>query len=200
MTGSRSKDQCTKDSCSTGDCSTCSSAPRLPPGILSEYDINARTSDGILTWAEVNDDGMMESSVYGVLGRAKEMNAGRSFAILFGGVERKILYNDLFEHGVDTIYHIRNTSLDKFRPDDYATAINDVSDRIVPSAIFISGTVRGKELAPIVADKTGMGCFEDIGDMNVPHIVLFANGVLKIPERETGRRGTVMNRQFRPSD
>ena len=189
--------QCSKDTCGQDqDCSTCS-GPRLPPGILSEYDINAPIDDGILIWAEADDNGKIESSVYEIIGKAKELDAGRVFAVLFGDAERKLLYSDLFEYGVDTVYHIRNVVLNQYRPDDYVKAIKDVSERVKPAAILISGTVRGNELAPMVSKKTGMQYSVDLKGLDVPKVVSIIPGTFAMPERDIGRRGSAMNIPFR---
>ena len=189
--------QCSKDTCGQDqDCSTCS-GPRLPPGILSEYDINAPIDDGILVWAETDDMGKTENSVYEIIGKAKELDMGRVFAVLFGDADRKNLYNELFEYGVDTVYHIRNVVLNQYRPDDYVKAIKDVSERVKPVAILISGTVRGNELAPMVSKKTGMQYSVGLKGLDVPKVVSIIPGTFAMPERDIGRRGSAMNIPFR---
>ena len=195
---------CTQEQCSTGDCSTCTSAPRLPPGILSRYDIDGSTADGILVWAEVDDNEKIEPSVYEILGEARRLKAGRIFAVLFGDAEKKLLYSDLFEYGVDTIYHIRNGDLNPFRPNDYTMAIIDVTERTNPAMIMISGTVKGNELAPLIAKSLGAEYLQDdknipITAVSPPKVLSFAPKTFKAPEREVGRKGTAMNRQFKTS-
>jgi len=189
--------QCSKDTCGQDqDCSTCS-GPRLPPGILSEYDLESSIDDGILIWAEIDDYGKAESSVYEIIGKAKQIDAGRVFAVLFGDADRKNLYNELFEYGVDTVYHIRNAVLNQYRPDDYVKAIRDVSERVKPAAIFISGTVRGNELAPMVSRKTGMQYSVDLEGLDVPKVVSIIPGTFSMPDRDVGRRGSAMNIPFK---
>ena len=189
--------QCSKDTCGQDqDCSTCS-GPRLPPGILSEYDINAATDDGILIWVETDDSGKVEESVYEIIGKAKELDMGRVFAVLFGDADRKSLYNELFEYGVDTVYHIRNAVLNECRPDDYVKAIKDVSVRVKPAMILISGTVRGNELAPMVSEKTGMQYSVGLEGPDVPKVASIIPGTFAISDRNVGRRGSAMNIPFR---
>ena len=215
--GSCSGNTCSQDSCPTGDCSTCTSGPRLPPGILSKYDIDAPTADGILIWAEIDGD-RIERSVHGLIGKAASLDAGRVFAVIFGDADRRSLCGELFEYGVDTVYHIRNTDLNGFRKDHFTTAMNEVSERVNPIAVFISGTLNGRALASSMAVKTNAEYVTDCTDVTVtageisisgtfggprnvtmdPRPVLsFIPGSFGTPGKQVGRKGTIMNRPFK---
>ena len=99
---------CGSGSCSTGGCSD--DKDRLPPGMLSVYDLNQQTGLGTLIWAETREkDGevTIEPAVLEILGRIKEISDDRVFAMITGSAEIKPLYKILFGHGVDTLYHTR---------------------------------------------------------------------------------------------
>lgn len=220
--GDCSNGQSSGESCSS-DCTN-----KLPPGILLEYDLNQDTSSGILVWAETSvHDGktVIEKSVPGIIGKARRLSDDRVFAIVFGGnTDIKPLYGELFSYGVDTLYHIRNTDLDTYHPEAYAEAVSDLTGRIRPATILMSGTSRGREVAPIVAAMLQTGLVADCIDIEstdrmmtmtthplgsnilvsavcnkFPQMATIRPGTFKIPEPDTDRRGTAINRPFIPS-
>ena len=132
---------CGSGSCSTGGCSD--DKDRLPPGMLSVYNLNQQTGLGTLVWAETVRDGdsiSIHPAVLEILGKIKSISDDRIFAMITGSVEIKPLYKTLFEHGVDTIYHIRNKDMETYRPETYAECLADLSDRVNPMSIIIPGT------------------------------------------------------------
>lgn len=213
---------CGSGSCSTGSCSTgsCSNdKDRLPPGMLSVYDLNQQTGLGTLIWAEtVNDGGKVSihPAVFEILGRIREISDDRIFAMITGTVDIKPLYKELFEHGVDTLYHIRGASMVEYRADAYADALSDLSERINPMSIIIADTPRGREVASLTASilKTGLttdctqismderGLVTNPASASVtqPLIVTIRPGVYNSKAPETGRTGTVISRPFTPKD
>lgn len=159
--------------CSGGSCSTCSSCgsddpDRLPPGMLKAYDLNESTADGILVWIETvpGKDGPEIADVSAeLLGTARGLSDGRVFGIIFGGVELKPLYPKLFGYGIDTLYHVREKDLEVYRPEPYAGCMASLIERIVPAAVFIGATPKGRELAPRVAGILGVGLTADCTSM-----------------------------------
>lgn len=216
-----SRATCSSGSCSTGSCpsdssSPCSSENRLPPGILAQYDLDKPTADGSLVWLETEDGSGTEimRSVIEIIGKIKQLDAGRIFGVVFGDAERKNVYGEAFAYGVDTIYHIRNAELNSFYANTYAEAIADVTERVNPSLIAISSTERGKEVISKVAAKLNgnvVRCNDlkrsDKGEIVVvsddpqipkafPMIALIPQGSFTMPQREDGRKGTAINKPF----
>ena len=133
----------------TGDCGSCSTGgcsddkDRLPPGMLSVYNLNQQTGLGTLIWAETIIDGgsvTIHPAVFEILGKIRDISDDRIFAMITGSVDIKPLYRELFEHGVDTLYHIRGKDMETYRPEAYAEALADLSDRVNPMSIIIPGT------------------------------------------------------------
>ena len=151
--------------CSGGSCSTCGGAEpdpnRLPPGMLRQYDVNQSTADGVMVWVETEGTGedvrLAEVSAE-ILAAAKSMNDGRLFAVVFGGLEVKPLYPEIFGYGVDTLYHVRDRKLETYSPEAYTDCLAEIADRIVPAVILMGATPRGREVAPRLASlmKTGL--------------------------------------------
>lgn len=161
--------------CSGGSCSSCSSGDqenpdRLPPGMLKAYNLNQSTADGVLVWIETVDtpDGPRVSDVSAeLLSAAKGMNDGRLFAVLFGGLEVKPLYPEIFGYGVDSLYHVRDKRLDVYTPEAYASCIAEITDRVVPAVILMGATERGRELAPRLASLLGTGLTADCTSLSM---------------------------------
>ena len=145
--------------CSGGSCSTCSSCgsddpDRLPPGMLKVYNLNQSTADGILVWIETEPEGdgvRMADVSAELLGAASGLSDGRVFAVVFGGAEVKPLYPRIFGCGVDTLYHVREKSLEVYAPEGYASCIVSLIKRIEPATVLVGATPRGRELAPRIA-------------------------------------------------
>ena len=155
--------------CEGGSCSTCSTCgsddpDRLPPGMLAAYNLNQSTADGILVWVETvqGPDGPEVAAVSAeLLGAARKLSDGRVFAVVFGGLEVKPLYPQLFGYGVDTLYHVRGKGMETYRPEPYADCMASLVRRIEPATILMGATSRGRELAPRLAAVLGTGLTAD---------------------------------------
>ncbi len=215
--------------CEGGSCSTCSSGncndpDRLPPGMLKRYDINQSVADGILVVVELDrKDGVPSVSEVSreILGMANELTDGRLFAIVFGGIDIKPLYPELFGYGIHTLYHVRDQRLETYMPEAYSECICQIIERIEPATVLFSSTPIGRELAPRVAVSMGCGLtadcigfskdgrniiatrpafggnmMADIGFVGFPQISTVRPGTLPIPERSNGQ-GTAIYWQYK---
>ena len=215
---------CGSGSCSTGGCSD--DKDRLPPGMLSVYNLNQQTGLGTLVWAEIvkNEDSIsIHPAVLEILGKIKDISDDRIFAMITGSVEIKPLYKVLFEHGVDTIYHIRSKDMETYRPEAYAECLADLSDRVNPMSIIIPGTTKGREIAPLTAALLKTGLTADCTELTMedgkltmtrpafggdllativcdrhPQMATVRPGIFSPKEPEIGRSGTVISRPFTP--
>lgn len=184
--------------CSSGSCPT-DQEGRLPPGMLSIYDIDASVADGVLVWIEVSDNNSIEVSIPAAIGKASSMTEGRVFGIIFGDVSRKELYGNIFAYGVDTLYHMRSVELNGFHAHAYAQAIMEVAERINPASILMSATVKGRELAHRTAALFGTDPMDYFGNDPLtatdgpPKIFILESGTSPIPQAHAGRKGTAIN-------
>ena len=213
---------CGSGSCSSGGCSD--DKDRLPPGMLSVYDLNQQTGLGTLVWAETvkDDDSIsLHPCVLEILGKITDISDDRIFAMMVGGPELKPLYKVLFEHGVDTVYHIRG--IRDYSVGAYAEALADLSQRVNPMSLIVPGTPRGREIAPLTAAllKTGLtaDCTElsmDNGKLSMtrpafggdliatitcekhPQMATVRPGIFSPKEAIEGRQGTAIMRPFSP--
>ena len=176
-------------SCDTGECQT-----RLPPGILSEYDLSTPVADGIAVWLELSGDRIRTTSLEAV-SKAREMNTGRVFGIVFGDGGKRSVYSEAFEHGIDSLYHVRSPELNTFDPDAYGNSIKKLMNSIFPAVLFIPMTDDGLLLSETLSNRYGMTVVPFGHDQNggsYPKIMLIRKGEFKAVF-EKGRKGTVFN-------
>ena len=208
--GDCSSGSCSSGSCSTGSCSN--DKDRLPPGMLSVYNLDQQTALGTLIWAETigDEDISIHPTVFEILGKITEISDDRIFAVAVGSIAIKPLYKELFEHGVDTLYHIRNRELWTFDPKGYAEVLADVSSRVNPRLIVLSGTSAGKDVASYLSEIIGSDAVYEIDPSSAdkvmsenttdryPKILIVRPGTFIQKEPVPGRTGTVISRMFSP--
>ncbi len=213
-------DGCSGGSCSTGSCQ--SDQDRLPPGMLSNYNLDQDTGLGTLVWAETNES-EIDDSVIRLIGKIRSNTNDRIFAMITGPAEIRPLYDVLFSYGVDTIYHVRSKALENYDANLYADALSDIAKRIDPMFITLSATEKGNEVAGLTGSRLGKDV--DIGANDIPNIddvmtvkdsrkgsVSTVVGHAKspiittvdssgfdIPKKIDGRKGTVISRPFTAS-
>lgn len=213
---------CSDGSCSSGSCGG-DDKDRLPPGMLSRYNLNQETGLGTLIWAERDGDAL-DGSVPELIGMIKDDSDDRIFAMITGDVSIKPLYNELFSYGVDTLYHIRCREMESFDASSYSEAMKDLADRIDPAVILVTATENGKALIGKIAEYYRRPVLEncasirmegntlvvtrDVPDQNFketdvhikfPILATVRPGSHEKAEKEEGRHGTAISRPFKPS-
>lgn len=68
--------------------------------------------------------------------------------------------------GVDGIIRVRGTGYEYFNTDAYANAFTVLSRKYNPSAIFVGGTVNGRDFAPRFAVQLNTGCTSDAMELD----------------------------------
>ncbi|MCQ2084840.1 MAG: electron transfer flavoprotein subunit alpha/FixB family protein, partial [archaeon] len=210
------------ESCSDGSCSG-NEKGGLPPGMLQRYKLSTDRSDGFLVWieTEADDEGNLRICDHckELLGKVRQMDGGNSriWGVIFGHLELKPLYREIYSYGVETLYEVHDRKLSIFHPEAYADCIAQVAVRTEPAVILFGATPRGREIAPRVAAKLDAGLTADCTDLaldertllmtrpafggNVmatiqcttfPQIATIRPGVFPVPEPMQGRRGTVI--------
>jgi Electron transfer flavoprotein, alpha subunit len=209
---------CEGGSCQTGSCDS-SDGCRLPPGMLREYDLDQSIAEGVLVWIETAGNGeqaSVPSSSFKVLGEAAKLNDGRTIAVIFGDVELKPLYDEIFSHGADTIYHVKDKRLIEFHQEAYCESLADISERIVPATILTASTEKGNRIVSRLAAMLNVKYITDCIGIELsgrslkvrdrssneiffdgfPQIASMDQNILPEPSREEGRKGTVIYRQY----
>jgi electron transfer flavoprotein alpha subunit len=75
--------------------------------------------------------------------------------------------NVLGQHGAKKVYIIGNEELDVYTTDAYLQALRQVIDAVEPEAILMPHTAIGKDLAPRLAARFGLGLVSDVIDVQV---------------------------------
>ena len=166
------------DSCSSGSCST-KPNDGLPPGMLQKYKLNVDRSDGFLVWIEIGKDADGNPYVCDhckeILGKIREMDGRRSrvWGVVFGHLELKSLYPEIYSYGVETLYEVHDRTLSEFHPEVYADNIAQIVIRTEPAVILFGATPRGRELAPRVAARLDAGLTADCTGLSLDDRNLF---------------------------
>lgn len=210
------------ESCSDGSCSS-NDKSGLPPGMLQKYKLNIDRSDGFLVWIETEKDRNGElrlcDHVKELLGKIREMDKGNSriWGVVFGHLELKPLYKEIYSYGVETLYEVHDRVLSTYHPEAYADNIAQIIVRTEPAVVLFGATPRGRELAPRVAAKLDAGLTADCTDLSLndrdllmtrpafggnvlatircttfPQIATVRPGTFPIPEPKEDGRGTVI--------
>jgi electron transfer flavoprotein alpha subunit len=118
--------------------------------MLDRYDLDQSTADGALVWLEVlhcPEGPRISDQSMQVLSRVCGINEGRTYAVIFGGPDLKPLYPEIFGCGVGTIYHVRDRGSECYDSNVYSITLCDIIDRVVPSAVIMSASERGNQVA-----------------------------------------------------
>lgn len=212
----------TGESCSSGTCGQ--SGKGLPPGMLKKYNLNQSPADGTVVWVEteVRDGVVAISDVSAqLIGMMRKAYDARIFGVLFGGTDMKVLYDRLFEIGVDTLYHVRGAATASYSSEIYADALKEICERVGPAVVLMGNTEKGKEMSQILASKLrinmtmdctgvtmkdrnlvadGRTCGDSINMMAscpiFPQLATVCPDVYPEPDKVPGRKGTVIYWQY----
>ena len=118
--------------------------------MLERYDLDQSTADGALVWLEIErrPEGPVISDVsMQALGRVCSINSGRTYAVIFGGSDLKVLYPRIFGCGVGTVYHVRDRDSECYDSNVYSITLCDIIDRVTPAVVVLGNSERGTQLA-----------------------------------------------------
>ena len=122
----------------------------------------------ILVYIEVRDGKVKKSSLEALSEgkrRAGELEM-EVHAVLAGhGLEG--LASGLYAYGAAKVHVLENTLLSHYSPSAYAYALHSLVEELQPQALLFSATALGKDLAPRVAAKLGVGMASECTRMEV---------------------------------
>ncbi|MFC1916501.1 electron transfer flavoprotein subunit alpha/FixB family protein [Chloroflexota bacterium] len=95
----------------------------------------------------------------------KSLDAKLAAAILGQSAEEKV--SEYFAYGADKVYLGKDALFTEFYADIYADALYQIVDNYGSELVLVGSTKRGKELAPMVAQKLGAGCVTDAINVDV---------------------------------
>jgi len=117
---------------------------------------------GVWVFAETRD-GKVIKVVNEMLNASKDIGAklGEEVAAVLLGSGVESLANELAGMGAKKVYLADDAKLEKYTPDAYAKVIVDLVKQNEPSALLFGNSLLGKDLAPTVAAKLGVGLCSD---------------------------------------
>jgi electron transfer flavoprotein alpha subunit len=122
----------------------------------------------ILTYIETRDKKIKKSSLE-VLSEARriavELKTEAAAVLLGTGMEA--LAADLSSYGASKVHLFDSAPLDRYSTQDHAAALAGLVKKLSPAAVFFSATAMGKDLAPRLAARLGVGLAADCTRISV---------------------------------
>ena len=117
---------------------------------------------GILVFGDA-PDGQLASTAQELLaaGRSLADALGQELAIAVIGGDVADAPQQAIAHGADKAYAVTNPALADYHPDLYLTAMQTVAAEANPGIILIARNNEGRELAPRLAFRLGVGLAQD---------------------------------------
>ena len=175
-------------------------------------------SNKILVVAEVRD-GAVKNVTFEMLGKASvlagEMGGGAEAALLGADVADQA--DLLAQYGAARVYVIDDPALETFSSEGYTNVLTSIIRQAEPAAVFMAASATGKDVAPRIAARLGVGLETDCTDFaldgdgrllitrpiyagkiiavvklkSMPQMVTVRPNVLGLPEPDTSKTATV---------
>ncbi len=131
--------------------------------ICRDWDeINPEDYKGIWVYMQVDEDAINEASLQ-LLGVAREiadkLNSHVSGVLI--GSDVRALANEPIYYGADKVYLVENKAYSTYYPRLYGSVIVELARKYKPLSILVGGTMKGRELAPYIANTLRTGITAD---------------------------------------
>lgn len=123
-------------------------------------------SKNVLVVAETREGNLRNVSFEALAAAQKIAAGGRVTAVLFGKGE-KVFEEQLAHHGADQIYLLTNEELNVYTTDAFTQALTQVINSEKPDAVLLGHTAIGRDFAPRVAARLGLGLISDCTDIEI---------------------------------
>jgi electron transfer flavoprotein alpha subunit len=117
-------------------------------------------SKNVLILAEIRD-GNVRNVTFEALSAAKQIAEGGQVSAAVFGSKADSAVDTLAQRGADKVYVVNNSLLDQYATEAFAAAFTEVINQANPDAILLGHTALGKDLAPRVAQRLGLGLISD---------------------------------------
>ncbi len=122
----------------------------------------------ILTFVEQRDGAIRKASLEALSEAKRQADAagwGTCAALIGHGIAGRA--SALGAQGAGTVYVVDDARLARYAPEGYAAALQAVVERCAPEALFMAGTIVGRDLSGRVAARLGVGCLADCTQVTV---------------------------------
>lgn len=117
-----------------------------------------------LVFTEQKDGRLRNVSFESLTAAARIAEGGEVAAVLFGAVQDGQV-EELGKYGANRVYAVARDELKQYSPDAYKQAMLQVIKRVNPDAIVLGHTGIGKDVAPRIAARLGLGLITDCTDV-----------------------------------
>ena len=123
---------------------------------------------GVWVVAEADENELNEASLQ-MLTPAKKIASklGEKIVGVLIGYNVKKWADELIKHGADEVIVVDDERLKTYYPRVYGQVIVDLAKKYKPSVILVSATMRGREMAPYIANTLRTGITADCTDFDV---------------------------------
>jgi electron transfer flavoprotein alpha subunit len=112
-------------------------------------------------------DGILRNVSFEALTAAQQMtNGGEIIAVVFGRGNQDEA-QQLAQYGADKVYIVTNEELNTYSTDAFSQALTEVVQTVKPDVILVGHTAMGRDLAPRVAARLGLGLISDCTGVEV---------------------------------
>lgn len=122
-------------------------------------------SNNILVVAEVRD-GAIKNVTFEMLGKAAalagEMDGVAEAVLLGSGVADQA--DLLAQYGAAKVYVADDPALETYSSEGYTNVLSSIIQQIEPAAVFVAASATGKDVAPRLAARLGVGLESDCTD------------------------------------
>jgi electron transfer flavoprotein alpha subunit len=134
-------------------------------------------SRNILVFAETKGGQLRNVTLESLAVAHKIASGGNVSAVVFGSDGQKYAAK-LGQYGADQVYLVKNEQLTQYTSGSYAQAFAQVVEEIKPDGIIFGHTAIGRDFAPRVAAKLGIGLVSDCVDVSLNnHDVVFTRPI-----------------------
>lgn len=156
-------------------CTACGSCQEACPTGAINIDREGRPMEGhrgIWVWAEWSVDGgeyRLRPVVLELLGKARSLarNTGEEVSAVLAGPSGMGSMIERCQEHADRVYHLEHPLLEEYSSDGYAKVISDLIRERSPSVVLYGATVKGRELAPRIAARLGVGLTADCTELTL---------------------------------
>jgi len=161
----------------TGDCISCgvcvSACPEdaIEPVIQTGEVGDLSKYDGVWVFAE-QDSGELKPTGPQLLGKGRELadKLGEELCAVLIGKDVKKLSEELGAYGAEKVYVIDDEVFENYSTEAYTTALTSLISEYKPNILLYGATHLGRDLAPSVAGRMGLGLTADCTDLSIEEV------------------------------
>lgn len=123
-------------------------------------------SKNVLVLVEAKE-GKLRNVSFETIAAAQQVSAGGKVTAVALGSAAGSYTDELAHYGADEVVIVTNAALDQYTPDAYVQALSAVIHDVQPEAILFGHTAIGKDIAPKLAARLGIGLITDCTQVEV---------------------------------